>query len=224
MDSYYDQRLAAKQLKRCYQIAPPAVRRYLRAEIDHVGGRIRKGHSILDLGCGYGRVLKDLTPYEPSFLMGIDISHASLLMARDYLRGINNVTLAQMDALHPALTPGLFDIICCVQNGISAFHVDQRTLMRVAVGLAKPGGIVLFSSYAEEFWEDRLLWFRMQAAHGLIGEIDETRSGNGIILCRDGFTATTVSCDEFVTLAAGLGKSISVQTIDGSSVFCEIRV
>jgi len=88
--------------------------------------------------------------------------------------------------------------------------------------LAKPTGKVLFSSYAEEFWENRLEWFRIQSAQGLVGEIDDSATKDGTIVCKDGFTATTVTPRQFSALARGLGEKISIDVIDGSSVFCEI--
>ena len=60
MDSYYSEKLSAERLKLCYDIAPPSVQRYLIAEITHVRERINPKDHILELGCGYGRVLNEL--------------------------------------------------------------------------------------------------------------------------------------------------------------------
>lgn len=221
MTSYYSEKLAAERLARCYELAPPAVRRYLAAEIEHVRGKIAPGWRVLELGCGYGRVLRELAP-AAGVLVGIDLSLASLAMARRYLLGLAHVLLAGMDALRPAFAPGSFDLVCCLQNGISAFRADPRALLEAAVAVTRPGGTVLFSSYADELWQDRLDWFRIQAAHGLVGEIDEAASGDGVIVCKDGFTATTVGRRQFLDLARDLGAAATVQTVAGSSVFCEI--
>jgi hypothetical protein len=50
---------------------------------------------------------------------------------------------------------------------------------------------VLFSSYSPRFWDPRLEGCRIQAEHGVVGEIDEDATGNGVIVCKDGFTAAT---------------------------------
>ena len=88
----------------------------------------------------------------------------------------------------------------------------------------KIGGIVLFSSYSERFWDDRLQWFRIQAEHGLIGEIDEKLSSNGVIVCKDGFRATTIGPDDFIELTSDLNVTPKIIEVDGSSLFCEIFV
>ena len=221
MFRYYSDRLAGERLKLCYDLAPRAVQRYLEAEIEHVQAAVRPGDRVLELGCGYGRVLAKLGP-SPALLAGIDVSLASLRMADKYLRGTPGVALAAMDAVALALAPASFDLVCCVQNGISAFHADQGALLCSAVAVTRPGGRVMFFSYAEEFWEQRLAWFRIQAAHGLVGEIDEAATRDGTIVCRDGFTATTVSPSHFAELSAGLGRSVSIRTLAGASVLCEI--
>jgi 2-polyprenyl-6-hydroxyphenyl methylase/3-demethylubiquinone-9 3-methyltransferase len=223
MPGYYEQTLAGERLRRCYEVAPQAVRRYLEAEIAHVHSWTRHARTVLELGCGYGRVLRELAR-EPEFVVGIDTSPVSLELANSYLADVGPVNLAVMDAVRPGFELQSFDVVCCVQNGISAFAVDQRTLLSSAVALTRPGGTVLFSSYADRFWPARLEWFRIQSAEGLVGEIDEAATGDGVIVCRDGFRSTTVGPARFRELADGLGSVIRVREVDGSSVFCEITV
>jgi 2-polyprenyl-6-hydroxyphenyl methylase/3-demethylubiquinone-9 3-methyltransferase len=221
--NYYDT-LAAERLRLCYELVPPAVREYLRAEIAYILQVVRPGARVLELGCGYGRVLSALAPTGVR-LYGIDISLASLLLASSRLSGVRAPRgLLQADALALPFLPAAFDLVFCPQNGISAFHVDQRRLVLAAINVAAPGGRVLFFSYADEFWSHRLEWFRIQAEHGLIGPIDEASTGNGTIVCRDGFTATTVTPAGFVELTRDLGGRASVSVLDGASVVCDISV
>jgi 2-polyprenyl-6-hydroxyphenyl methylase/3-demethylubiquinone-9 3-methyltransferase len=127
-----------------------------------------------------------------------------------------------MDAVRLGFRDGAFDRVVCVQNGVSAFHVDARDLVREGVRVTRPGGLALFSSYSESFWEDRLEWFVLQAEAGLVGEIDWDRTGDGRIVCRDGFTATTFTARQFAALAAEIGVDARIVEVDSSSVFCEI--
>lgn len=218
---YYSERLSAERLELCYQLAPPRVRQYLRAEVEHTLSLIPRGAVVLELGCGYGRVLERIAEVS-SLACGIDTSLGSLQLARCRLASVSNVVVALVDAAEPAFAPATFDVVCCVQNGISSFHVDQRALMQAAVRMVKPAGKVVFTSYADAFWEHRLDWFRIQSARGLVGEIDEVATRDGTIVCLDGFTATTVSPERFSELAVGLGRKVSVAVVDGSSVFCVI--
>ncbi len=221
MSGYYDDKLAARRLRRCYEIASPRVRQYLDAEIEYVLSRLEPGDAVLELGCGYGRVLPTLAG-KARLVAGVDTSYASLALARGELAGRRNVRLVQADAARLAIRDNCVDVVACVQNGVSAFHADPGELIAEAVRVTKPGGVALFSSYADAFWEERLAWFEAQAAEGLLGEIDYGRTGDGVIACKDGFTATTFGPENFRSLAASLGLTARVEEVDGSSLFCEI--
>lgn len=220
--SYYIEKLSASRLKQVYDIAPLRVKQYLEAEIDHVVEHIRPGHTVLELGCGYGRVLSRLAE-KAGLVIGIDTALDSLLFGRKLLRGAANCRLVQMNAVQLGFHGRAFDVVVCIQNGISAFHVDQRELIRESIRVTKAGGIALFSSYSDKFWEARLEWFEMQSEAGLLGEIDREKTGNGVIVCKDRFTATTVGSDEFRSLTASIDVEAKIVEVDESSLFCEIR-
>ena len=221
MSDYYSKQLSAERLRKCYEIAPPRVMQYLDAEIAHVADRIRPGDTVLALGCGYGRVMRKLAA-NAGLLVGIDTSRASLQLGRRLLRETSNCRLLRMNAISLGFRDRVFDVVFCIQNGISAFKVDQRTLIAEAVRVACPGGRVLFSSYSANFWEHRLEWFQLQADHGLLGEIDHAATREGVIVCKDGFKATTIGPDEFVALTSGLNVHARIEEVDQSSIFCEI--
>jgi ubiquinone/menaquinone biosynthesis C-methylase UbiE len=223
MQDYYSDTLSAERLMQCYDLAPPRVRQYLEAEINHVLERVPEYSVVLELGCGYGRVLRRLVSHA-KLAIGMDTSLESLALAREMLRDHPACRLAAMDAAVMGFRNSCFDAVICIQNGISAFHVDQHQLLAEAVRVTRPGGKVLFSSYAEQFWGARLDWFRIQAEHGLVGKIDEAATGEGTIICRDGFTATTITARQFASLAADLGLAAQISAVDESSLFCELLV
>lgn len=223
LPDYYSQRLAADRLKACYDLAPPRTKQYLEAEISFVLGKVSREHIVLEMGCGYGRVINRLKG-QVKAVAGIDTSYESLLMAGTYLGPAASVWLARMNAVCLGFRDRVFDVTLCIQNGISAFAVDKTKLFEEAIRVTKPGGTVLFSSYSAQFWPHRLEWFEVQSAHGLIGSIDYEQTKNGSIVCKDGFRATTLSPEDFEALAAQVGQAPTIVEVDGSSVFCEIAV
>jgi len=222
MERYYVETLSAERLLRCYELAPPRVRRYLRAEIEFVLDRVEPGTRLLELGCGYGRALAPLLE-RAARVVGIDTSAASLRLARERVGREEGCDLVLADAGRLPFADGSFDFVVCIQNGVSAFKVPPRRLIDEALRVTRREGKALFSSYAERFWEDRLTWFRAQAAHGLIGEIDQEATGNGVIVCRDGFRATTAGPRDFARWLAGKGLAWRTIEVDGSSLFCVIE-
>ena len=223
MLGYYNRLLAAERLKACYDLAPPRTRQYLEAEISHVLDKVAGANVILEMGCGYGRIIGRLKG-EVKAVAGIDTSSESLLMARAFLGPSPSIRLARMNAVHLGFHDRVFDVTLCLQNGVSAFAVDRARLFQEAVRATKAGGLVLFSSYSARFWPHRLEWFEAQSSHGLIGPIDYERTKDGRIVCEDGFSASTLSVGDFQSLAAQAGQAPDIIEVDGSSLFCEMRV
>ncbi len=218
---YYKDKLSAERLAKCYEIAPPRVQQHLEAELNHVLKKIHANDIVLELGCGYGRILPRLAQ-KACLVFGIDTSIANLLLGKKVFSDISNCHLLSMNAVKLAFSNQVFDKTICIQNGISAFHVNQQELIRESIRVTKPGGTVLFSSYSNKFWKDRLEWFQLQSEAGLLGEINYEKTGNGVIVCKDGFTATTVGPSQFLTLATSLNVEARILEIDESSLFCEM--
>lgn len=217
--AYYRRRLSANRLRRCYEIAPPRIKRYLNAEIEFVISNIKNANGVLELGCGYGRVMKEVSPFG-SWLIGNDISKESLKLVEPYMKSCQNYAVFLMDASQLGFRSRTFDAVFCIQNGISAFGVDKKRLIAESARVTRDNGMILFSSYSPKIWEARLRWFRKQASLGLIGEIDAEKTRDGTIVCKDGFSATTISGDQFIRLFAACGLKASIVEVEESSLFC----
>jgi 2-polyprenyl-6-hydroxyphenyl methylase/3-demethylubiquinone-9 3-methyltransferase len=220
VSGYYAEKLSGKRLQRCYEIAPPRVLQYLEAEIDHVLGRLRQTGSVLELGCGYGRIAGRLAQVATR-VVGVDTAPESMELARRLWRSAGCEFLT-MDAIDLHFPQNSFDAVLCLQNGICAFGVDELRLIEEALRVTREGGIILLSSYSDNFWPHRLAWFEAQAAEGLVGRIDHVASKDGVIVCEDGFRAGRRTPDEFRSLCSTIGVSARISEVDGSSVFCEI--
>ena len=223
MANYYSEKLSAERLRRVYEIAPRRVRQYLDEEVSHMTKKIHSGDLVLEMGCGYGRILPALAK-KAKTIIGIDNSLSSLSLGKEILFPFSNCHLAQMNARQLAFSDKSFDTVVCIQNGISAFHIDQKKLIEESIRITKRGGTILFSSYSEKFWTHRMEWFQLQSAAGLLGEIDYDKTQNGMIVCKDGFTATTVGRDQFIALVSAFDVEAKIVEVDESSIFCEITV
>lgn len=219
--NYYSDRLSSDKLRRCYEIAQPRIQQYLKAEIEYILKKVKPSDVILELGCGYGRALEYFCD-KARKAYGIDNSIDSLLMAKERLSKFPDCYLSVMDADVLGFQNDSFDMVICIQNGISAFKVGQMNLIKQSIRITRPGGIAFFSSYSDKIWSERLKWFELQAKESLLGEIDYGKTGDGVIVCKDGFKATTVSPDDFKLLTKAMGLKANIVEVDNSSVFCEI--
>jgi 2-polyprenyl-6-hydroxyphenyl methylase/3-demethylubiquinone-9 3-methyltransferase len=170
------------------------------------------------LGCGYGRALAPAAA-RARLVVGVDTSVASLRYGAGLYGGDRGLAWLAMDASRLGFKDDSFDVLFAIQNAVSSFRLAPLALVREAVRVTRPAGVALFSSYAPAFWPERLAWFEAQAREGLVGEIDYEKTRPGVIVCRDGFTATTFSSDEFRALARELRVNVTVEEVDASSVF-----
>lgn len=223
MINYYSARLHSNNLKKCYEIASPRVKQFLEAEIDFVLKQIRKNDLVLDLGCGYGRVAIRLAG-KAKKVIGIDISEDNIQSAKEYCGVNDKCEFLLMDAKKLDFPDNYFDTTICVQNGISAFKIEPSELLKESIRVTKKGGKILISSYSEKFWNQRLKWFQKQAENKLIGEIDYNLTKNGLIVCKDGFTATTYSGENFLEITSKFNVCSEIHEVDKSSVFCKIKI
>jgi len=220
MRGYYVGKLSGERLRQCYALASERVQRYLETEIDFVLSRLERNNAVLELGCGYGRVTFRLAEVAKR-VVGIDTATESLALARQIAGSRSPCEFQEMDALELTFDTSEFDRVVCIQNGICAFGGDQDVLLQQALRVTRPGGRILFSSYAKLFWADRLEWFEAQAAAGLVGAIDHERTEVGTIVCKDGFHSGMLSPQAFLSLGKRSGVEAEVTEVDGSSVFCE---
>jgi len=221
MSDYYNENLSAGRLRLVYDLAPPRIQQFLQAEIDFILGKIKQDEFILELGCGFGRLLKQLSK-KSNNLTGIDISEENIKYARDIYLASKSYKLLNMNAASLRFPDDSFEKVLCIQNGISAFHIDPEVLISEAIRVTKPGGSLILSSYSDKFWTERLNWFELQAENGLIGEIDYNLTGNGLIVCKDGFKAITFSREDFEKLLSGGDYNFNISEVDNSLIFCEI--
>ncbi len=217
MKGYYAKKLSGSNLCEVYSTGIERVRQYLDGEVKFVRRQLRGGERVLEVGAGYGRIMKKIAPFAGS-LIGIDISEDSILFGREYLKDVLNCTLIVQDA-YSMDYEGRFDTVLCLQNGLSAVKGNPAALVERCMRALVPGGKGFFSTYAPDFWEARLEWFLEQAGKGLIGEVDMEKTGSGKIVCRDGFTATTFSAEDLETLGKGTLCPFRIERVDESSLF-----
>lgn len=219
--NYYAQKLNSQKLFQVYETKIPRVQQYLDSEISFVREHLTGNERVLELGAGYGRIVKEVSGNCKS-IVGIDISDESVSLGKEYLKDSPNAEIMTMDA-HNLTFQEKFDVILCLQNGLSSMKVTSSDVIEKILGMAVSGGKVYFSTYSEKFWAYRLMWFKEQAQKGLLGEIDLDKTKDGVIICKDGFKAITHTVKDLEMIGCLSGHDYQIQETDESSVFLIIH-
>ncbi|SCY61312.1 class I SAM-dependent methyltransferase [Alkaliphilus peptidifermentans] len=220
-NNYYAQKLNSQKLFKVYETKIPRVKQYLDAEISFVRDNLSGSESVLELGAGYGRIVKELAGNCKS-IIGIDISDESVSLGKEYLKNTPNAEIITMD-IHNLTFEKKFNVILCLQNGLSAMKVTSSDLIDKILEMVVSGGKVYFSTYSKKFWEYRLMWFKEQAEKGLLGELDLDKTKDGVIICKDGFKATTHTPEDLKMIGCLSGYEYQIHEVDESSVFLIIH-
>lgn len=220
MSNYYAESLNSQKLFQVYDTAIPRIKQYLAAEIDYVRQNLKPTDRVLEVACGYGRIVRELAP-NCGEIVGIDISENSVQLSRDYLKDYPNASEITMD-IHDLAFDKPFDVILCLQNGLSATRADDAVIAKI-LGLLAPGGTAYFSTYSANFWDHRIDWFQEQADKGLLGELDMEKTRDGVIICKDGFKATTQTPEDYEAIGRASGFPYEVVEVDQSSLFLVIH-
>lgn len=115
---------------------------------------------LLDVGCGTGRHLLELTRF-PGFLIGLDTSREDLrtmgclieLSAREG-HVVAGVHIVQGTGERLPFADGLFDHVICTET---LEHIpDDQAMLRELMRVLRPGGVLVISVPDE--YSERLLW------------------------------------------------------------------
>lgn len=220
-ENYYAQKLNSQNLFKVYDTKIPRVKQYLDAEISFVRDNMIGNENVLELGAGYGRIVKELASNCKSIL-GIDISNESVSFGKEYLKDIPNADIITMDVKNITLQEK-FEVLLCLQNGLSAMKITSSDLIKKILEMVEVGGKAYFSTYSEKFWEYRIMWFKEQAQKGSLGELDLDKTKDGVIFCKDGFKAMTYTLEALKNIGELSGYEYEIQEVDESSVFLIIH-
>ena len=112
---------------------PDIVRKYLEKERELLLDFIRGSVRVLDVGCGTGRIIQELSPIVKEYV-GIDIDKGYLESARKIAEGFRNVKILELDVmkLSEKFGPGYFDKSFLLFNTLGSLKNDKAALVEIS--------------------------------------------------------------------------------------------
>ena len=134
-------------------------KKYLQVELLEFSKYFQDSQSVLDLGCGSGRMIRILKNFELDCVF-VDISEKQLNYAKKEQRGkIKRAEFIVGDILNLDFQRNSFDVILC----IATFHhlknsKQRKKFLKNIYSWLKPGGYLLMTNW--NLWQKKYLKYR----------------------------------------------------------------
>jgi ubiquinone/menaquinone biosynthesis C-methylase UbiE len=196
----------------------PKYRELFQKETEYLINKIPINSSVLDVGCGDGRVIKIILETTQN-ITGVDNESAAIQEAKERLASFPSVKLFVADGMQLPFEDKVFDVVVFMmtlvnlgQNKVAILKEIQRVL--------KIDGVVILSVYSEDAYETRL------ATYTEIGlPIKSVSGGNFTFDAMDtAKTSEQFSQMELTSIAQEAGfKVVDIQKVDEIAYLCTLQ-
>lgn len=166
----------------------PEFAEWTKQDVVEIKKFLKKNSIVLDVGCGWGREIKELAPFCKK-IIALDNDSKEIEIAKSYLKNIQNVEFEIQDAKKTSFPDELFDIIISVGNTFGNLGDDKEKVLQEMKRLIKKEGKILLSVYFKDTNSKRAI------AYKSIGLKIKTIE-NGKIIFKDGLISEEFSKDE----------------------------
>lgn len=128
--------------------SPRLIQEFLDGEIKFLKKYIQPNEIILDVGCGYGRLLKLLSK-NAKRVVGIDFSESLLEHTKQNLAGKDNVELYLMRAERMDFDDERFDYVLCLYSTFGNMPGIELDVLKEMKRVCKKGGEIIISVFSE---------------------------------------------------------------------------
>ncbi len=194
-------------------VRPREIEEYLEKERDCLRNIVKRGESVIDIGCGTGRVLRGLQDIA-GMCVGVDYSEHHADMARKMLKD-TDIFLA--DAKKTNFKDDLFDCVLCVYNTFGNLGEDKVSVLREMRRIMNPNGRIILSVYSENALDTQLRFYKMLGLN--VENVDDYA-----LYLREGLISerfTEERLRKLVEEAGGL--CVDIKTLTSISYICELR-
>ncbi|MFA5877769.1 MAG: class I SAM-dependent methyltransferase [Candidatus Staskawiczbacteria bacterium] len=128
--------------------APELIQEFLDGEIDFISAHIKPNSLILEIGCGYGRLLKIMAE-KSKRVIGIDFSNRMVELSKENLGAKNNVNIQLMEADKLTFSDDSFDYVVCLDNSFGNMPEIELDVLKEMKRVCKKDGEIVISVFSE---------------------------------------------------------------------------
>ena len=133
----------------------PALQDWLEKEINYLRKCIKGNSVILDIGCGFGRNIKELINGDRE-LVGIDCDKSVLEVAKKNLAPYKNIDLFLEKAEKLHFKNNTFDYVICMGNTFGDMLSTKTEVLNEMKRVTKKRGKIIISVFSENALKERV--------------------------------------------------------------------
>ena len=154
------------------------VRDFFYGDIECIKRFVKPGRNVLEVGCGYGRLLFPLSE-KSSKVVGIDFSKKELSQAKRNFRKIKNVKFYYMNATKIHFGKLKFDYVLLMNNALGNMPGIEKKVIGQMIKAAKNGGRIFIRVFSEKAKTAQLKNYKKLGMKGIInlGNAYKTKEG-----------------------------------------------
>lgn len=176
---------------------PKQIIEFLEGEKKYLQTKLEPGKDILEIGCGYGRLLGLLSDRARNVL-GIDFSRSQLLRAKLNTTDLKNLDLSLMDASNLGVIDSSFDYTLCMDSGFGNMPGIELQVLKEMARVTRVGGQIVISVFSENAKEVQINNYQRVGLQGIWDDDTAIRT-------QEGFYSRRFSKSDLVDMFATVG-------------------
>ncbi|MCI0542366.1 class I SAM-dependent methyltransferase [bacterium] len=185
--------------------SPDAIQEFVDGEIEFLEKYLKSNTAILEVGCGYGRLLPVLQK-RARRVVGVDFSRSLIKKAKKFENEFSNIKLKHMDARKLDLSDGIFDYTLCLNATFGNMPDIEEEVFQEMVRVTKTGGEVIISVFSDNAKEAQV------ANYKRLGLTNIHDTGNSIVT-GEGLVSRRFTREELENFAVRAGMKNSIHKV-----------
>lgn len=181
---------------------PKLIQEFLDGEVKFIEEHIKPNKKILEIGCGYGRLLKILSK-NANNVSGIDFSKSLLKKAKENLKDKKNVQILEMNAKNLSFKDDFFDYSLCLDASFGNMPKIEKEVLKEMKRVTKKEGEIIISVFSENAKEAQIENYKR------IGLTDIKEDGKAIITS-EGMYSRRFTKEDLLNLFKEIGMECTI--------------
>ncbi|MDP1884475.1 MAG: class I SAM-dependent methyltransferase [Candidatus Moranbacteria bacterium] len=129
--------------------APPTIlQKFFTGDIDFIKNKLTRNQNILEVGCGFGRLLYPLSTVSKN-VTGIDFSKNQIQKTANNTKQSKNITVRLMRAEKMNFKNNCFDQSICLNNSLGNMPGIEKQVIQEMKRITKAGGKIIVRVFAD---------------------------------------------------------------------------